>query len=378
MISPAQQFLKARVRVLYVLILILLWTLVPVQNAAAQNPWYAVPPPKDSLQLPGNPVMWSDDYMSCFGTTGGWTNMLFSLWSTHDRGMTWSHYPLDFGGQGSEYYTELLGDFVQTGVNDFLLFGSFAQFHRTPVTFEGLGSWRATISSSGTRGIEESHDSDYRFVGQDHDSDIFVQNMPYPVQRGGRLLRFSNNFDAAPRVLQNGLDAIGMRTDNYREAEFKNERLGLVLVDSTGQDSILGPLTTIHLERTVDSGKTWAIVEQSPPDSHHRTDLRQFHFLSGSRWIGIGTNGIMESNDDGATWKLLNNSPPYPLELMFVDSIKGYLLVDSSSDMYATTDGGRSWKIVAHNAGDRYRKLFRVSDSLVFIIGSTVRWVTRS
>jgi photosystem II stability/assembly factor-like uncharacterized protein len=97
---------------------------------------------------------------------------------------------------------------------------------------------------------------------------------------------------------------------------------------------------------TTDGGVTWTPV--------FNDDTQGFAMLSASNgvtYIGTVDGDIYSSKDNGANWvKLTSPSPDnYILDIHFFNDQLGWVAVWTGGGIYATTDGGKTWRLQYEN-----------------------------
>lgn len=103
------------------------------------------------------------------------------------------------------------------------------------------------------------------------------------------------------------------------------------------------------LFHTSDGGRTWA--RQPATGGQY---LRAVHFVSATRGFAVGMtidsvtelpgpSKILASQDGGATWKVALVAERSFFDVTFVDANRGWAVGDRSA-VYATTDGGSTWR----------------------------------
>jgi photosystem II stability/assembly factor-like uncharacterized protein len=99
-------------------------------------------------------------------------------------------------------------------------------------------------------------------------------------------------------------------------------------------------------------GKTWekiklsaSLSRNSKSNPKEKVNFVNVSFVSKNEgWI-IGGDGLLYTNDEGATWQIINPSDKGdPSPVVFLDSRRGFGF-NNKSELFFTNDGGRSWKI---------------------------------
>ncbi len=103
------------------------------------------------------------------------------------------------------------------------------------------------------------------------------------------------------------------------------------------------------LFHTTDGGRTWA---RQPATGGQF--LRAVHFVSATRGFAVGMtvdavtelpgpSKLLETSDGGASWKIALVAERSFFDITFVDANRGWAVGDRAA-VYATTDGGATWK----------------------------------
>ena len=129
-------------------------------------------------------------------------------------------------------------------------------------------------------------------------------------------------------------------------------------------------LTDTRLLVTADGGRTWADV--TPPSTANAPLLTAFFLNPSQAWAIVRSSQVnlaadlvplvlFTSSDGGRHWAsrpmpaTIKYDTPGPVYLTFVDTVRGWLVVDQGSHAgfmyytgFQTTDGGRSWASVSY------------------------------
>ncbi|MDA8218322.1 MAG: YCF48-related protein [Dehalococcoidales bacterium] len=117
--------------------------------------------------------------------------------------------------------------------------------------------------------------------------------------------------------------------------------------DGYGVDAQGGP----GLLTTQDAGATWSVASSLSAMPNPQVDC----FVSPKIGWAVDQKGeVWQTLDGGATWRHVSSPPawtetppPQVQSLSFVDQAHGFAIVGlNSSDLYATSDGGRTWNDV--------------------------------
>ena len=128
-------------------------------------------------------------------------------------------------------------------------------------------------------------------------------------------------------------------------AGFLNQRVGYVLARTDTSDRFV----TLH---TVDGGITWASEHLQLKDCGFTCNPAGLDVVSEKlMWLTTSDGRIYFSTDAGKIWQdVTSPSPDEPLPFAsFVDALNGW--VASTSHLYATQDGGKTWTRLALPAG---------------------------
>jgi photosystem II stability/assembly factor-like uncharacterized protein len=134
---------------------------------------------------------------------------------------------------------------------------------------------------------------------------------------------------------------------------------------------------------TTSGGTQWEDV--TPIDSSgHRIDVAYFHaFNSRIAWVEkaplAATTEIFRTTDGGRTWKSAAIPASSVTSITFINASEGWLIAflaaatgaNESADIYRSTDGGKIWIRVAWSAGLPYG----VKRSITFL-NSATGWIT--
>ena len=158
------------------------------------------------------------------------------------------------------------------------------------------------------------------------------------------------------------------------QIEFKNTRDGWALGRDGGYCSSSW-CTRWYLYRTTDGGSTWIRLHESEdqtkpawwlpnPQASAAGFLGGPHFVDATHgWInlsigaggaGVRVGGVITTPDGGVTWQQ-SGIEPYPKSpngVWFVDAENGWatsasILKRGVDELYRTTDGGRTWQLLA-------------------------------
>ena len=134
-----------------------------------------------------------------------------------------------------------------------------------------------------------------------------------------------------------------------------------------------GSRSYAQAHRTLDGGETWSpcgpIVDEDISDitassENHDYLLHRTSFVNHDIGWAVATkavqrnrtDGVLYTKDGGCNWELIwenKNGPIDPdesLGVQFVDQEHGWLVGGLVGGIYATSDGGRTWRVVANSA----------------------------
>lgn len=119
----------------------------------------------------------------------------------------------------------------------------------------------------------------------------------------------------------------------------------------TPANALVGDNSSNAIYRTTDSSANWT-AETTPPASATAIETIAYP-TSGVAVCGTtgGTRTIFRSTDQGDTWTVCTTGPTNPtLIIGMLDGTTGFA-IDSSSNIWKTTDGGDNWTDTTHNMG---------------------------
>jgi hypothetical protein len=124
-------------------------------------------------------------------------------------------------------------------------------------------------------------------------------------------------------------------------------KLDILLGDSRGKAFMVGALgggTVIYskgegIHRSTDAGRTWTKVSPLYPQTRISVSFRGVHYLG-------GTNGLIVSRDQGATWR--EHGAPVNVWLgPFFGRDEKEMLVVGKDGAFVSRDAGATWKLAA-------------------------------
>lgn len=147
---------------------------------------------------------------------------------------------------------------------------------------------------------------------------------------------------------------------------------------------------------TSDGGKTWSKIpcdklpEIEDGEAFFAASNTNIKTINNTVWIASGGKKarILKSTDKGKTWKIFNtpfiqgNGPQGMYSIDFVDELNGIAIggdyskpTDNCKNKAVTTDGGKTWKIIADNQNPSYKSCVQyvpnTNGKEVFTVGRT-------
>lgn len=128
----------------------------------------------------------------------------------------------------------------------------------------------------------------------------------------------------------------------------------------------IGKKDTLKVYRTVNGGKDWAklnIPVLNRPSSDYEIKITNYYALGDKYWISDASGNILISVDQGHSWQVNKTNLPlkrYIETFAFKDSLNAIGISNAeisesisnlliSSELYKTTDGGKSWQKIDFN-----------------------------
>jgi photosystem II stability/assembly factor-like uncharacterized protein len=187
-----------------------------------------------------------------------------------------------------------------------------------------------------------------------NDMSLITENVIIGVGANGYIIKSTDGGKSWRNIPNNYGKGI------LRSIQFVNDSIGYV----TGDSSIL---------KTEDQGENWYPLS-FPVDPHFGTAYKNLFFFNENRGFFVGTYGhLLSTNDGGKTVNDTTLGSNHLTSIDFTDDSTGLI---AGSEIYKTTNGGRSWrKINIDNLGlwpnaPTFDKIKFITDSFVVAGGS--------
>jgi len=128
------------------------------------------------------------------------------------------------------------------------------------------------------------------------------------------------------------------------------------------------------LLHTIDGGASWTTEITNDAYHYWKLGFASATFGYGVAWGGVDGDTWIQTYDGGQTWADREFAGGYEANgIGFLDEQTGWIGGDEAST-YQTTDGGDSWQLVKLDPvyADNINKFIRVSDSLIYAVGTRV------
>ena len=96
---------------------------------------------------------------------------------------------------------------------------------------------------------------------------------------------------------------------------------------------------------TIDSGKTWQVIDTSNGQGN------DVYFLDQQHGYFINEKGFGSTTDGGITWERVPLNVPGKLHVLFTKPLTGFITT-TSHGLLKTTDGGKTWKVIGTEGCD--------------------------
>ncbi len=187
-----------------------------------------------------------------------------------------------------------------------------------------------------------------------NDMSLITENIIIGVGANGYIIKSTDGGKSWRNIPNNYGKGI------LRSIQFVNDSTGYI----TGDSSIL---------KTEDQGENWYPLS-FPVDPHFGTAYKNLFFFNKDRGFFVGTYGhLLSTNDGGKTVHDTTLGSNHLTSIDFIDDSTGLI---AGSEIYKTTNGGKSWrKINIDNLGLRpygptFNKIKFITDSFVVAAGS--------
>jgi len=176
--------------------------------------------------------------------------------------------------------------------------------------------------------------------------EILNENLGYGVGAGLKVTKTENGFLTGRNLFLN---------KNWSDVFFINETKGFLSSAALGE----------KLYKTADGGNTITLIQNSPEWNY---DILFLDSLIGF----VGTNTIYKTTDGGENW-FATNGAGQTTKMFFINSFIGWAI--GGNNIYKTTDGGENWVVQFSHITDSFTSIFFV-DSLNGWVTSRYIWQT--
>jgi len=169
-----------------------------------------------------------------------------------------------------------------------------------------------------------------------------------------------------------GINGLMRSTDNGTHWEKTNIYSKIKTGNTYFFDAANGILADEGIYKTNDSGKTWQSVYKSDAFAFsfnmlHFTSKQTGYATGGTAFDATNFGMMVKTTDGGNTWQQIDYPFHDIISMSFINDEFGYISVDLSSsgtagappyisgcELYKTTDGGVSWKLINKDFQDKY------------------------